>query len=86
MKQMRVAAEILCVPIAFTLFYQLVELIVRYKLNALREYKLTLINNLEALYNKTNKSNSNQKINALLYLTEYQYCNHGDWIFTAPLL
>lgn len=71
MKQMGVAVEILYVPIAFILFYQLVELIARYKLNDLGEYKLTLIHNLEALNNKTNKSISNQKINVLLYLTKY---------------
>lgn len=71
MKQMGVAIEILCMPIAFILFYQLVELIARYKLNDLGEYKLTLIHNLVALNNKTNKSISNQKINVLLYLTKY---------------
>lgn len=71
MKQMGVAVEILYVPIAFILFYQLVKLIAWYKLNDLGEYKLTLIHNLEALNNKTNKSISNQKINVLLYLTKY---------------
>jgi len=68
---MGVAVEILCMPIAFILFYQFVELIARYKLYDLGEYKLTLIHNLEALNNKTNKSISNQKINILLYLTKY---------------
>lgn len=58
---MRVAVEILRVPIAFILLYQFVKLIARYKLDDLGEYKLTLIHNLDALYNKTNKSISNQK-------------------------
>lgn len=71
MQKMRVTVEILCVPIAFILLYQFVELITRYKLDNLREYKLALIHNLDALNNKTNKSISNQKINILLYLTKY---------------
>ena len=71
MQKMRVTVEILCVPIAFILLYQFVELITRYKLDYLREYKLTLIHNLDALNNKTNKSISNQKINVLLYLIKY---------------
>lgn len=68
---MVVAVEILDMPISFILLHHFVELITRYKLDDLREYKLTLIHNLDALNNKTNKSISNQKINGPLYLIKY---------------
>lgn len=49
MKKVVVTIEILCVPISFILFYKFVKLVTWYKLDDLREYKFTLIHNLDAL-------------------------------------
>lgn len=68
---MGVAIEILNMPIAFILPYQFVELMARYKLSDLEEYKLTVIHNLDVISSKTNKSISNQKIDVILYLIKH---------------
>lgn len=48
MKKVIVTVEILCMPISIILLYKFIELVSRYKLNYLGEYKFTLIYNLDA--------------------------------------
>nr|WP_305276200.1 hypothetical protein [uncultured Bacteroides sp.] len=48
MKEVVVTGEILYMPIAFILLYQLIEPVARYKLDDLGEHELSLIHNLDA--------------------------------------